>query len=78
MSVSLEASDNFSKVCGYARPNETVSCSQGILRSKLEKMARDYCGNFTIGPIRWQGTSGALFNRSTSAEAQVTCLGLKE
>lgn len=75
VSTSLEASDNFSKSCGWAKPNETVGCSQGILSQKLAKKAKDYCVFYRMGKIRFDGTSGALYNRATFAAVDVTCLG---
>jgi hypothetical protein len=75
VSTSLEASDNFSKRCGYATPNESVGCSQSILRRKLEDKAKDYCVFYRMSTIAYQGTSGALYNRATAAAANVTCLG---
>jgi hypothetical protein len=76
INVAMEASDNFSRVCGHVKPNESVACSQGILRRKIVKQAEAYCVYYRIGDISWQGTSGGLFNTSTAASANVKCLGL--
>lgn len=75
VSTSLEASDNFEKRCGYAKPNESVGCSQDILWGKLRSKAKDYCVNYSMGRPQYNGTSGALYNRATSAQATITCLG---
>ncbi len=78
LQVTLEASDNYATWCGHVKPNESVSCSQGILQRKLTKKAEAHCVFYTMGKIQWQGTSGGLFNRSTVADADVTCTGSKE
>ncbi|WP_157660865.1 hypothetical protein [Burkholderia ubonensis] len=78
VSTSLEGSDDFSRRCGYAKPDETVGCSQKILRWKLEDKAKNYCVFYRMGTIRYNGTSGALYNRATFAEADVTCLGSQQ
>jgi len=75
MSVTLQESGDFSRSCGYAKPNESVECSQNMLRRKLGQKAVDYCGTYKFGEIRWQGTGGALYNRSTAAATEVTCMG---
>ncbi|WP_157376338.1 hypothetical protein [Burkholderia ubonensis] len=78
VSTSLESGDDFSRRCGYAKPDETVGCSQKILRWKLEDKAKNYCVFYRMGAIRYNGTSGALYNRATFAEADVTCLGFQQ
>ena len=78
INVSLEASDRFAQVCGYAKPNESVACSQGILRKKLAQQAKDYCVYYRMGEIKWQGTSGALYNRATAASVDVICIGVNK
>lgn len=75
LAVHLEGGE-FSKRCGYAKPNETIECSQNTLRGKLHDKAYEYCVYYTMGPIQWQGAYG-LYPRSTVGTATVTCTGKK-
>ena len=75
ISVKLEPEDNFSKWCGYAKPGESVHCSQEILARKISKEAKDYCVFYYGYKVKWERTYGYMYDRMTSGSTTVTCRG---